>query len=137
MIEVVEHTADIRLRISGASIEELFRDALRGTMQLLRPDLDERSVQREIAVEAADRTTLLIDFLNEALSHAHVHREAYDDAVFTTLTETRVVAQLHGREARAFGDDVKAVTYHEAEIRQPRPAEAGPHIWSVTIVYDI
>jgi len=131
MIEVIEHTADVRLRIRGASMEELFRDALRGTMQLLHSEPGERTVERTIEVQAGDRTTLLIDFLNEALSHAHVHRQAYDDVEFLALTDTRVAARLHGRNARAFGQDVKAVTYHEAEIRR----ENG--LWSVTIVYDI
>lgn len=132
MIEVIEHTADIRLRITGASIEELFRDALRGTIQLLHPTTGDRPVRRTIEVEAPDRTTLLIDVLNEALTNAHVHHEAYDDAAFRTLSDTRAVAELHGRESLAFGEDVKAVTYHEAEIRQDANG-----VWSVIIVYDI
>jgi len=132
MIELIEHTADVRLRITGASIEELFGDALRGTMQLLRAEPSGPAVQREVAVTSPDRTTLLIDFLNEALSNAHVHREAYEDAVFLELTDTRVVAHLHGTAARAFGEDVKAVTYHEAEIRR-----GADGLFSVTIVYDI
>ncbi len=132
MIEVLEHTADVRLRITASSMEELFRDALRGTIELLRPKVGPRTVRRAIEVTAPDPTVLLIDFLNEALSSAHVHREAYDDAAIGLTGDNRVAAELRGHEALGFGEDVKAVTYHEAEIR--RDADGR---WSVTIVYDI
>lgn len=131
MIEVLEHTADVRLRITAASTEDLFREALRGTMLLLHPETDDQTVERTVVVDSADRTTLLIDFLNEVLSLAHVHHEAYERAHFDALTETHLVARLQGCDARAFGEDVKAVTYHEAEIVQAKG------VWTVTIVYDI
>ena len=99
MIETIEHTADIRLRITAPTREDLFREAVRGTIALLRPEKGERKVQREVAVDAVDPTVLLIDLLNQAI---------------------------------AFGADVKAVTYHEAEIRQNANGE-----WSTVIVYDI
>jgi len=132
MIEVIEHTADVRLRITGGSIEAIFREALRGTMQLLHPHVAASEVEREVDVTSADRTTLLIDFLNEALSNAHVHREAYDDAAFRLLSDTRAVARLLGRASSSFGEDVKAVTYHGAEVRLEPEG-----MFSVTIVYDI
>src|SRR5262249_2984580 len=118
MIEIIEHTADIRLRITAPSREELFCEAMRGTMALLRPQKGERKVQRDVCVEASDLTVLLVDFLNEALSCAHTRREAYDDAAISSLTDHAVEARLLGREAVAFEADVKAVTYHEAEIRR-------------------
>ncbi len=130
--ELIEHTADVRIRVRAASLEELFRQALRATMSLLQPAAGQRTVDRQIAIGADDRTTLLIDFLNDALSRAHVDREAYDEIVFSRLTETRVEAQLIGKEALSFGDDVKAVTYHEADVvRDPTG------MWQTIIVYDI
>ena len=35
MIEIIEHTADIRLRITAPTREDLFREAIRGTIALL------------------------------------------------------------------------------------------------------
>ena len=131
-IEIIEHTADIRLRITAPTREDLFREAIRGTIALLHPERGERKVQRHVVVEANDPTVLLIDFLNEALSNAHAHREAYDDVAFFSLTDTHAAGQLLGTEALAFGADVKAVTYHEAEIRRNARGE-----WYTVIVYDI
>ena len=132
MIETIEHTADIRLRITAPTREDLFREAVRGTIALLRPEKGERKVQREVVVEAVDPTVLLIDFLNEALSNAHAQSEAYDDVIFLSFSDRRVTARFLGAQATAFGADVKAVTYHEAEIRQNANGE-----WSTVIVYDI
>jgi len=132
MIEIIEHTADIRLRVTAPTREDFFREAVRGTIALLNPEKGERKVERDVNVDAGDPTVLLIDFLNEALSNAHAHREAYDDVVFSSFTATHATARLVGTEAIAFGADVKAVTYHEAEIRQNANGE-----WSTVIVYDI
>lgn len=131
-IDVIEHTADVRLRVSAASPEELFMEALRATMGLLQPDTGIHAIQRDITIEAADRTALLIDFLSEALSSAHARREVYENVMFTTFTEQRLQGRLLGHEAIAFGDDVKAVTYHQADVhRQPDGT------WQTIIVYDI
>jgi len=132
VIEIIEHTADIRLRVSGKSLQELFTEALRGTIGLLQPQKGARRVQRVVKVEAPDTTILLVDFLSEALSNAHANREAYDDAVFSSLTETSAIAQLTGNDALAFGEDVKAVTYHEAEVRRDPNGQ-----WSTVLVYDL
>ncbi|HYS54425.1 MAG TPA: archease [Thermoanaerobaculia bacterium] len=132
MIEIIEHTADIRLRITASTREDLFREAIRGTIALLQPQKGERKVQREVHVEASDPTALLVDFLNEVLSNAHARREAYDDAAISSLTDYRVEARLLGSEVVAFGAEVKAVTYHEADIRRD-PREQ----WYTILVYDI
>ena len=132
MIEIIEHTADIRLRITATSREDLFREAMRGTIALLQPQRGERKVQRDVRIEASDLTALLVDFLNEALSNAHARREAYDDARISSLTDNRVEARLLGTEAIAFGADVKAVTYHEADIRRDAHGQ-----WYTILVYDI
>ena len=132
MIEVLGHTADIRLRISGNSLEELFHEALRGTIDLLHPHRGSRSARRKIIIDAANATVLLVDFLSEALSSAHAHRETYDDAIFSKLTETHVEATLTGSDAVEFGEDVKAVTYHEAEVRR-----SDDGTWSTMLVFDL
>ena len=49
---------------------------------------------------------------------------------FDRLTETELAATIIGTSAR-FEQDVKAVTYHEAEVR----CENG--VWSTMLVFDI
>jgi SHS2 domain-containing protein len=130
----LEHTADVRMRVTAASLEDLFRDALAGTMALLDPRDAQptQAVQRRIALAAPDVTALLVDFLNGALLEAVTQRECYDGAAFQLLTQTGLDAALSGRAVAAFGAEIKAVTYHEADVRRT-PAGA----WETLLVFDI
>jgi len=49
---------------------------------------------------------------------AHTHRESYAGAEIEAISETHIAATLRGCAAESFGEDIKAVTYHEAEIRE-------------------
>jgi SHS2 domain-containing protein len=117
---VLEHTADVRLLVEGGTLAELFGEALRGMMEILKAERKEGGAEtvRRIQLEAPSRTALLVDFLNEALWLAHTHRESYAGARIDTISETGVEATLRGCAAESFGADIKAVTYHEAEIRE-------------------
>ncbi|MGZ5442887.1 MAG: archease [Thermoanaerobaculia bacterium] len=120
--------------MSAASLEELFRDAVRGMYAVMRgaPAPDARRVERLITVEdSADRTALLVDFLNEVLHRAHVAREMFDDVTFTRFEDVTLQATLTGVAPATFDEDVKAVTYHEADVRERE------NVWRTTLVLDI
>jgi SHS2 domain-containing protein len=131
---ILEHTADVRMEVEARTLAELFREALRGMMEVLKPERtkDAAETTRRIEVDAASATPLLVDFLNEALWLAHTHREEFTAAVIEGISETRVEAELRGAPAESFGEDIKAVTYHEAKIRRN---EAGN--LETVLVFDI
>jgi SHS2 domain-containing protein len=135
MYELIQHTADIRIRVTAPSIEELFRDSLVGLMSYISgealPPRSPASARNDIRVEGPDRTALLIDFLNEALLRSHLDHVIFGDVTFAALTETSLSAQLIPVEAEV-AEDVKAVTYHEADIRRQDDGT-----WTTTIVLDI
>jgi SHS2 domain-containing protein len=87
---------------------------------------------RDVTIKAPDRTSLLIDFLGEVLADAHIERQAYVAVRFQELTETSVSAKLGGVSVEQFEEDIKAVTYHEADVRQD---EKG--MWATMVVFDI
>ena len=130
--EIIPHTADVRLRVRAPSLEALFADAMRGMFAVMRAHPGDARVERSVAVyEAADTTTLLVDFLNEVLHRAHVAHEMFTSAHFTGLDATSCEATLSGVASATFEEDVKAVTYHEAEVRNVEGE------WSTMIVFDI
>ncbi|HEX6098093.1 MAG TPA: archease [Thermoanaerobaculia bacterium] len=134
MYEVAQHIADVRLLVSAPSVEDLFRDAVRGMYAVMRgePAPDARPVQRTITVEdSADRTALLVDFLNEVLHRTHVARELFDGVSFARFEEVSLQATLTGVAPAAFDEDVKAVTYHEADVVERE------NVWHTTLVFDI
>ena len=129
MWRVDQHTADIRIRVEAPALDELFADAMRALAGVMHPigTAGER-VDATIEVEASDLTALLVDFLNEVLTRAHIERAAFTETEFASLTETSLRVTIRGARCEGFEEDVKAVTYHEAEVT---PA------WSTTLVLDI
>ena len=133
VFELIPHTADVRLRVRAAALDDLFRDAMRGMYAVMRahPIGEEEEVRSTIAVDdSADTTSLLVDFLNEVLGRAHIGHEMFIEVAFSRLVETSLTAELRGVKA-TFEEDVKAVTYHEAEVRR----EGGE--WTTMLVFDL
>lgn len=128
------HTADMRMSVKGKTLEELFQDALLGMVDAMNParPQEARAVKREIAIEAPDATALLVDFLNEALSSMQAEREAYTVVRFLSLSERSLKAELEGYKVASFGEDIKAVTYHEADVKKSDEGE-----WHTMIIFDI
>jgi SHS2 domain-containing protein len=114
--EVIGHTADLRLKVRGRNQEELFRNALKGLGAIMKSGVTARDISRPFAVSAPDETALLVDFLNEALYLANVNKEVYNDVMFHVLDEMHCEGELIGAAVEEFDEDIKAVTYHEAEI---------------------
>lgn len=138
------HTADIKVRVFGATKEELFAHALEAMFQVVHPIVpgarteNDRvippslPVQRSIKITSVDEENLLVDFLSEALCLSDTHNEAYFDAEISLLTSTELHATLHGTPITGFeSSEIKAVTYNELHIEQT--AEG----WQTDIVFDI
>lgn len=130
----LEHTADVRMQVIAKTLEELFRDALLGMVSVMKPaELQKmKSIQREIIIDADDATALLIDFLNDALVWMHTEREVYTQVRFEKLTEQSLKVELVGFRAETFDEDIKAVTYHEADVKK-----GADDTWRTNIIFDI
>lgn len=120
---IVPHTADMRLKVESNSLSELFQTALLGMAEILKKDykmlLNKHPNVAEIAISAPDETALLIDFLSEVLTRSQVDKAIFFNAQFLVLEPTRLVANAYGEklnENGKFDEDIKAVTYHEANI---------------------
>lgn len=131
MFEIVQHTADIRIRVAAASVEELFADAVRALMEVMKPAATTGGSRVTIEIDAPDLTAVLVDLLNELLLRCHTRGEAFEPESFV-LGERSVVARLVASPATAFEEDVKAVTYHEADVRR---TTAGS--WETRLVLDV
>ncbi len=142
--ELAEHTADIKLYAYGITMEELYRNSLKGMFSVIRPhgkaityENDEPLVrhfskEHPIMVRSTSYEELLIDFLSECLYLSDINNEAYFDARFTLLTETEVQGTVFGVPVSGFEmSEIKAVTYHDLAL------EKIEGLWRATIVFDI
>lgn len=129
--EFLPHTADARMRVWGKTRGELLRNAVLGLINYLKPTYGEEKISREIKVESLDFSTLLVDFLSEVLAQADLGNEAYEEVEIKELGEERMEAVLHGRKAKIFKDDIKAVTHHDLTV------EKKDSRWEAVITFDI
>ncbi|NTW57399.1 MAG: archease [Chlorobiaceae bacterium] len=117
----LEHTSDIRLKLESSSFEELFTDALRAMNELLGPEPARsepgKTLKREISIEASDITSLLVDFLNAVLLETSIHKTLFSEVVSMKITNETISAILNGTPCRSLTRDIKAVTYHEADVK--------------------
>jgi SHS2 domain-containing protein len=89
------------------------------------------SVKQTIKLEAMDYEGLLILFLEELLYRLTEDYMYFEVRKLTFSDEFTLKAQLIGQQISSYERDIKAVTYHNLNIRK---TEQG---YSVHIVFDI
>jgi len=132
--EILEHTADLKIRVFGKTKEELFKNALLAMAEELKPEIDfSMPTQKEtIKIKSPDLGALLVDFLSEVLYLSQTKKEIYNDVKFSRFSDTELVGELRGAVAVSFGEDIKAVTYHNLEVKE---VEKGK--WEAVVLFDI
>ena len=120
--QFLSHTADVRLKIEANNLEELFSIALEAMGNLIKKDscsieLKQKTFSESIEISSIDVTSLLIDFLSEVLAYIQVNKIIYCHIKFEKLTNNFLKAKIFGdKKVDKFDEDIKGVTYHEAEI---------------------
>lgn len=133
--KIIPHTADLRLRISGDTLKELFQAAAAGMASIIKKEAcahGEMPVKRRLSLNSADRTALLIDFLSEILTRTQTEKVVFCNVDFKKLSETELDGEIKGVKVDEFEEDIKAVTFHEAEVRKNEKGQ-----WETTVIFDI
>lgn len=133
--EILPHTADLRIKIVGDNLIELFVAGIEGMAEVLNSRAcrsQELELIKTITLSSADQTALLIDFLSEVLTVSQTQKIVVCSALVKKISETEITAELFGTKVKSFDEDIKAVTYHEAEIKKNK--EGG---YETTVVFDI
>ena len=137
--EILEHKADLKIKVYGKTKEELFSNMLFAMAKSQNVTTLPEKVTREINVNSPDLPSLLVDFLSEALYLTQVNKEVYTEVKFKKFTDpstssgqAELEAELTGKKVERFGEDIKAVTYHSLDIHQK---EDGT--WQATVLFDV
>lgn len=143
--KLLPHTADTRLYVEADTLPELFEAAVEGMGNIVKssppkagpPRAEKLKVQsanviKEIRIESPDVTSLLVDFLSEVLTYSQEEKAVFRKADIKKLTDTSIEAKVYGEKTDEFDEDIKAVTYHEAEVKKNSKGN-----WETVIVFDI
>lgn len=114
----LEHTADWALEVWAPDLGALLEEAARGMYDLLGLEIDRTAPreQRRIELEPPDRETAVVELLGELLYLLETERLAFD-TVTVEVSESSLSVELKGASVRAQTKEIKAVTYHQLEVR--------------------
>jgi len=134
--KVLEHTADVRLWVESDTFRGLLAAALEGMAGLIKQSegavVNDKRFEEAIELDAPDSTALLVDFLSEVLTLSHQKKAVFTELQIDELDNNRIVGKVTGYRTDGFDDDIKAVTYHEAEIKKNKAGN-----FETMIVFDI
>ena len=122
-IEVIEHTADVALRIRADRLESLFELGAQGLYQTIGQLMGQGEVHAyQISLKAQSLEDLFHDWLGEVLYWFDVRQILFENFTFTVLHPHALEATLKGRKLDVkeskLRTEVKAVTYHNLKIEQ-------------------
>jgi len=117
------HTADLGIEVSGKDERELFSNAAFAVFDITTDlhDVNAREVRR-FAVEGSDLEDLLVNYLREVLYMFSGQGLLLKDFSILEINGRHLVAEVRGEpfdSARhSVKTEIKAVTYHEVEVRE-------------------
>lgn len=127
----LEHTADWEIEVWAPDLAGLFEEAARGMYALSGARLDVRKPEsRTIVVSAIEPEVLLVMFLEELLYFGELENLGFDKFELR-LEDGELSVKLEGGSLVSLEKEIKAVTYHNLQIR-----ESGRGI-KVNIVFDV
>jgi SHS2 domain-containing protein len=134
--EILDHTADIGLLVYGEDLKSLFQNAGEAFFRIIT-DLEKVRLRTERKIEIAEESLerLMVDWLNELLYLHDVENLLFKRFQVETVGEQGLKASVRGEffqeGVHVIKTGVKAVTYHQIEVRQ------GKEGWRARIIFDL
>jgi len=130
--EILPHRADLKIKAFGKDKKELFLNALIAMTKSQKTKKLKEQIKRKIKINSPDLPALLVDFLSEVLYLSQVNKEVYSGVIFKKFTDREIEGELIGQKVERFGEDIKAVTHHNLDIRQ-----LSDGFWEANVLFDI
>ena len=132
--EIVEHTADVGIKASGATLEEAFRETTLGLLEITGTWVPGVGEEVELEFISTDAASLLVDWLGEILYLQDARDALVAGVEVREVNQERLVGTVTltpRGEVDPEGTAVKAITYHQLAVDE---FEDG---WHVTVYVDV
>ncbi|MFH1841989.1 MAG: archease [bacterium] len=140
-MEQIDHTGDGGLRVTAASLPRLLTVCAEQMVRFCCPDGEIRStVTRAVTIEGHDLVELLVGWLAEINTLMSLRYELYGRFHISELkTEgeppLRLAGEVSGEpltpQRHRIETEIKAVTYHEAYVRETASG------WQCQVIFDL
>ena len=134
--ELIEHTADIGIRVKGGDLKGLFRNAALAMFEILAKQIkpaQKNSEKINLKQKADNPEELFINWLNELLSLSAVKGLIFYDFQINKIGKFILEATLLGSSIENYkiNTEIKAATYHGLKFEE---TESG---WQAEVILDV
>ena len=134
--EIIDHTADIGLRIIGSDLKELFQNSGLSLFQISSRKQftkDKKHTAVVIKQKAGNIEELFINWLNELLSLSAVRGLIFYHIKINKISQNSLEAICQGSSINNYkvNTEIKAATYHNLSIKNN---EKG---WEARVILDV
>lgn len=121
--EIIEHTADVGIRVYGSDMAEAFVNAAKAMFNLIsRLDKINEVLYRDVRVSAPDREILLVEWLNELIFLFDSEQLLLKRFNIILLTDTVLKARCFGEKVdksrHPLKMGIKSATYHMLKVEK-------------------
>jgi SHS2 domain-containing protein len=126
--KIIDHTADICVRVFGNSLEEIFIGSAKAMMEVIT-DVEKVNPSEEVSITAQGENyeELLVKWLQEILYIHEVKKMVFKDFKIKIENASRAVGKAYGEkialDRHEFFSIIKAVTYHNLKIISSKAAD--------------
>jgi SHS2 domain-containing protein len=139
LYEILEHTADIRIRVKARDLKTLFSRSSRAMFDLIaerkpgKGAANADKVELKVSQKAGNLEELFINWLNELLSLSASQNLIFSDFKMKNFSENSLEALVLGGKSGNYqiNKEIKAATYHQLQI-----TKSGKD-WKVEVIFDV
>ena len=122
--EIIEHTADVGLKVNGTTLKELFENAASGMFYIVAHKKSSANEHKKIQIkkEVEDFEELLVDWLSELLYIFDSQKILFSNFKILELNNSGVIGEAFGEKIdpskNTLQTEIKAVTFHDLKIEK-------------------
>jgi len=137
--QLIEHTADIGIRVKGKDLKDLFKNSALAMFDIIAETSSKLKAQssklKKITIKqrADNLEELFINWLNELLSLSATKEKIFCEFKFKNLNERNLEAIVGGCDIKDYkiNTEIKAATYHALKL------EHAEDKWSAEVIFDV
>jgi len=134
--ELLEHTADIKIRVTAGDLKDLFKNSAAAIFDIIAERKHiEPAPQKKVSLKQSADTLdeLFINWLNELLSLYAVKELVFFDFKIKKLDKHNLQAEAVGENIKYYriNTEIKAATYHDLKLSRTKSG------WEAEVILDV
>ena len=131
--EFLDHTADIKFRVFGRDVEDVFENSALAVSEIIsRDNKIKTNIKNKIFVTGHDKESLLYNFIEELLYLLEAE-DFITAKAEVKISNNSLKAELFGDKASNYSDldHIKSPTYHEMYVKKTKKG------WEAQVIVDV